>query len=381
MRRKLWLWAFLVIVAIAVVAILLIRRTEKQTATVTIGHISPLTGDAAIWGNWEKDGIELARNQINAAGGIDGRQLMVIHEDDQGDPSTAVSAFQSLTSARGVRVIIGGSLSSTTLAMAPGANRDKVILLTPSAQSPKLAQAGPFVFRIFASSTIEGAHLAQLAMDSKVSSASILYINNDYGVGLNAVISEKNRGVIKILDAEAYSADARDFRTQIQKTLVQVKPDAIFLLGYPTDMGTILKQMAEMGVHPKVFAPNGFEGEEVLKIAGKAAEGVVYVYPILSSNANASQIKDAFRARYGREMSVYNGMGYDATMVLAEAMRDARSHSNSEYGDALQEALHRVNYSGVTGPISFDPTGGVLGRPMEARIVKDGKFVKLETFR
>jgi branched-chain amino acid transport system substrate-binding protein len=344
-----------------------------------IGHISPLTGDEAIYGKWEKDGIDLAVDEINAGGGISGRKIAVIHEDDKSSAATAISALQSLISARDVRVVIGGSLSSTTLAMAPIAEQHKVILLTPSAQSPKISQAGDFVFRLFASSTVEGAQLAALVAKSGVSTAAIIYNNNDYGVGLRDVITEKLRGHVNVLAAEAYAGETKDFRTQIQKAVVSTKPDAVILLGYPADMGTALKQMAEMGVHPRVFAPNGFEGEEIVKIAGQAAEGVVYVYPILSDSQNAVRVKEAFRARYGHEMNVYNGMGYDSLKVLAAAIENAFKATGKLDGDPVKDALyHTQNFPGVTGPITFDQNGDVVDRPMEARVVRNGKFITLK---
>lgn len=378
MQKKLWVGIGAGVLVIGVVILLLLLRRDDRREQIVIGHVSPLTGDAAIWGTWEREGIDLAIDEINASGGVAGRQFAVLHEDDQGSPNTAVSAIQNLISARGVRIVIGGSLSGTTLAMAPIAERNKVILLSPSAQSPKISQAGDFVFRIFASSTLEGGHLADLAIRSGIRSAAILYLNNDYGVGLRTVITERIQGRIQLVAEEAYGGDTRDFRTHIQKAVRSTTPAGLFLLGYPTDMGTILKQMAELGVRTRVFAPNSFEGEEIIKIAGPAAEGVVYVYPILPDSQHVTQVRAAFRTRYGRDMNVYNGMGYDAVKILAAALSDSIRTSGATQGDSLRDALYRVrDFAGVTGPITFDQNGDVVDRPMEARVVRNGQFVKL----
>lgn len=379
-QKKLWLGVAMGVLVLAVVVLQLGFTRDGQREPIVIGHVSPLTGDAAIWGAWEREGIDLALDEINASGGVGGYRLVVLHEDDQGTPNTAVSAIQNLINARGVRIAIGGSLSGTTLAMAPIAERKKVILLSPSAQSPRISQAGDFVFRIFASSTVEGAYLADVAIRSGIRTASILYLNNDYGVGLQAVINERVRGRIQVIAEEAYGGDTRDFRTHIHKVVGSgsASPDGLFLLGYPTDMGTILKKMAEMGLRTSVFAPNSFEGEEIIKIAGSAAEGVVYVYPIIPDSERAAHVHSAFRARYGREMNVYNGMGYDAVKILAAALADSIITSGAIDGDPLKNALYRIrNFPGITGPITFDQNGDVADRPMEARVVRNGQFVRL----
>src|ERR1700741_1202433 len=145
MRTKLGI-ALVVGVAAVIAAIFLFGRIKASADPLVFGHIAPLTGDEAIFGVWEREGIELAVDEINAAGGVAGRPLTVLNEDDQGVASTAVSALQYLISAKGVRIVIGGTLSGTTLAMAPVAMQNKVVLLSPSAQSPKIAEAGDFIF-------------------------------------------------------------------------------------------------------------------------------------------------------------------------------------------------------------------------------------------
>lgn len=156
-------------------------------------------------------------------------------------------------------------------------------------------------------------------------------------------------------------------------------PGAVFLLGYQTDIATILKQMAEMGLRPRVFAPNSFEGDETVKIAGNAAEGVIYVYPVLSDTQLVERERALFRSRYNRDMNVYNGVGYDAVKLLAFGASEALKASGKPDGEALREALHSVHdFAGLTGPITFGQNGAVLDRPMEARVFRDGHFIKLD---
>ena len=362
----------MVILAVLMLSYLLSSGESKD---IKIGHIAPLTGSAAIWGDWENEGIELAVEEINMQGGIAGRRIIVIQEDDKADPKTAVSALHKLINVDKVEVVIGATLSSTTLACAPIAEREKVVLLSPSAQSPKISEAGDYIFRTFVSSTIEGKHLATLAGKFNIKTAAIMYLNNDYGLGLSNVIqpllTEKG---ISVQAVERYDTDVKDFRAQIAK-IKTIEPDAIFRLGYPTDMGTILLQIKELALNVKVIAPDSFEADEIIKTAGGAAEGVFYVYPIIPDSEVAMDIKERFRARYGKDMNIYNGMGYDAVKILAVVIERSIEQANRIDGELVKNALYELkDFPGVTGPITFDKNGDVLDRPMELRTVKNGKF-------
>jgi len=360
------------------IALLVAGCGKKEPEVIKIGHLSPLTGENARWGKWESEGIDLAVEEINSEGGIKGRRLEVIHEDDKGDATTGVSAFQKLLAQR-IQIVIGATLSGVTLACAPIAEQNKVVLLSPSAQSPKISEAGDYVFRIFASSTIEGAWLAELAKRFKVKTAAILYANIAYGVGLHQVIREKmDQSGIKILAEEGYNPDNKDFRPELQK-IKNARAEAIFLLGFPTDMGTILRQLSELGIKGLKFAPNSFEDAEIINIAQRGAEGVYYVYPILSDIEQTREVANRFRKKYNKEMNYYNGVGYDAVKILSLALESSLEESDGVKGELVKNALYKIkDFPGVTGPITFDKNGDVLDRPMEFRVVKNGKFSKLE---
>ena len=315
------------IVSIIIVSLLVFSFgcSKKEEKEIVIGHIAPLTGDAAMWGRWEVEGINLAVEEINAKGGIGGRKIKIIHEDDKADPKTAVSALQKLIAIDKVKVVIGATLSSPTLACAPVAEKNKVVLLSPSAQSPKLSEAGSYIFKLFASNSVEGKYLAKLADQFHIRKAALLYLNNDYGLGLRNVINQLlSKNKISILAEERYDADAKDFRTQIEK-IKSVKPEAIFILGYPTDMGSVLLQIKELGLKTKLFAPDAFEAEEITKIAKDSAEGVIYVYPIIPDIKANRSIKQKFYDKNKTEMNIYNAVGYDAVKILAFSIENVLS--------------------------------------------------------
>lgn len=377
-----WLMYFVLIplFLIAIIKVIdfsTLKVIQNKNNIIKIGHISPLTGENARWGKWEKDGIDLAVDQINSNGGIDGNKIEVIHEDDQGDPKIAVTIMQKFIN-QGIQAVIGPSLSGAVLACAPLANNNRVVSLTPSAQSPKITYAGDYIFRIFASNSVEGPKLFQLAMSMNVKRVAILYANIEYGVGLYSVIKEEIiKNNITLLTAEAYDANSTDFRSQLVK-IKNAEPDGIFLLGFPSDMAVILRQMKELNVPGLKFAPNSFEEEEIIDNSQGGAEGVYYVYPILSDSSNAKIIREQFEQRYKKEMNYYNGVGYDAVKVFEIAIKKVIGKYKGEIsGENIKDELYRINYAGVSGPISFDSNGDIKDRPMEFRVVRNGTFTKI----
>jgi len=351
-------------------------KTKTEIFTVNMGHIGPLTGETAIYGNWEKEGIELALSDLSSADSS--LKLNVIHEDDKGEPTLAVSAIQKLISSDHTPYIIGATLSSTTLACAPIAEKNKVVLITPSAQSPKISEAGDYTFMLFVSSSIEGKYLANLADSFHLKSVAMITVNNDYGMGLQKVLeTEMSHRNIKILNEESFESNNKDFRTQLTK-IKQSKPDGIFMLAYPTDIANILLQIQGLGIKSHLLAPDAFEADEIIKTAGSAAEGVVYVYPILPNQELTKSVSEAFKSKYGKDMNVYNATGYDAVKIAYTIIKKLRGEGKSVTGENIKNELYKLkDFPGVSGPITFDKNGDVTERPMENRVVKDGKFQKL----
>lgn len=357
---------------------LILFSSCSRNDQILIGHISPLTGENARWGIWERDGIELAVEQINQGGGINGRTIRVIHEDSQGDPKVAISALQKLIN-QDVQAVIGATLSGTTLACAPIAEENKVVLMTPSAQSPKISAAGEYIFRIFASNVVEGTKIVELSSKFDIEKAGILYANTEYGVGLYSVVSQQleNKGV-SVTVGQAYNPDNKDYRSQLSK-IKEVNCDAIFLFGFPKDMANILRQMKELGINSLIFAPNSFEEQEIIDLSQGAAEGVYYAYPVLDSLKRAKEIMQSFSDKYGDRMNYYNGVGYDATMIFINALKESLKQYDEVRGEYIKNVLYKMKeYNGVTGPISFDSNGDVKDRKMEFRRVQNGKFIRIE---
>ena len=370
--KKTWIVIGIILVLV-LVTILVIVETKKRPKEIKIGAILPLTGDAALYGQNIKKGIDLATAEINQKGGIHGAKITVIYEDSKANPTEGVSAFNQLVDIYGVPVVIGDAVSSVTLAIAPIADRKKVVVLSPLSSAPAITQAGDFIFRNVPSDLFGGRVAAYFAArDQGWKSLAILYANNDFGVGLKEVFSKwvKSLGS-KIVASEAYEQGNTDFRTQLIK-IKQANPDAIFLVGY-REAPQILIQAKELGVKSYLLGTGLLEDPKIIDLAKQASEGVFFTqlqYTPDSSEQDVKQYADNFKNRYGSKADIIAAYGYDAMKVLAFAM--GKSDLSPE---KIKEELYKVkDFKGVTGEISFDENGDVI-QPMGVKIIKNGVFV------
>ena len=368
--KKVWIPIIVVIVALATIIPL---SCKKEPETIKIGVVLPLTGDGAAYGQKEKEGVELAIDEINNSGGINGVKLTGKYEDSQGAPGPAVSATQKLITQDKVKIIIGDAFSSPTLAMVPITDKNKIILMSPSASSPKLSGASQYFFRIWPSDIAEGSQMAEIAMGRmKLRSFATLTGNNEYAQGLRGVFETtvtKNGG--KILVSEIYNEGDKDFRSQLTK-IKSASPDAIYLAGYYKEFALILKQAREIGIKSQFLSCGTFHEPEIIKIAGKAAEGVVFVQPYFDRKSPDPAIQKFvlnYEKKFNSEAGVYAAHSYDAMMTLGEAMKIGYKNT-----DMIRDNLLKLkDYSGATGKITFI-TGGDVIKTARVMTVKNGQF-------
>lgn len=345
----------------------------KKEEQIKIGAILPLTGDAALYGDSLKKGVDLALTQINSKGGIKGRPVTVIYEDSKAVPADGVAAFQKLVDINRVIAVIGDAVSSVTLAFAPIAEKNGVVVLSPLSSAPALTNAGDFIFRNVPSDLYGGRVAAYFsAKDQSWGKLAILYINNDFGVGLKRVFSEnvENLGG-KIVAGEAYEPGARDFRTQLLK-IRATNPEAIFIVGYG-EVPQILIQAKEIGLKTKFLGTGLLEDPNVIKVAKEAAEGIYFTqlqYDASSNNPLVVAFVGAFTKKYNTKPDIIAAYGYDAMELLSFAIE--RSNLTSE---GIRDQLYKVkNFHGVTGDLIFDKNGDVI-QPMGIKTVRNGEFV------
>lgn len=365
-------WVGLVIGLAVVIAVALILRA-RSNREILVGCITPLTGEGASYGVATTRGITLAAERINAEGGIDGRPLQFLCEDDQMSGRVATSAIQKLTEIDKVPVILGAFGSSVTLAIAPIAEEKHVVLFSASSTADTIKYAGDYVFRNVPPNSAQGTTAADFA-DSFLGAqrASILHISNDYGVSLTQAFRTRflaNGG--QILSVETYNPGASDFRAQLTKIRAE-RPDIVFYPGHYQESGFVLRQARELGLTATFVGGDGSYAPELIEIAGPAAEASYYTLMSVDfegPNSDVQRFRSAYQSKYGEEPGVYSAYAYDAFLMIAEAIRRGGYNANG-----IKDALGAMDdFQGITGPTRFDRYGEV-DKDFGVVEVRDGAF-------
>jgi branched-chain amino acid transport system substrate-binding protein len=343
---------------------------KKGAKEIKIGAIVPLTGDNAVYGIALKKGMDLGLEEINSYGGINGKKLTLIFEDDQAEPQKGVNAFIKLTKVDKVPMVIGAMFSAVTLAIAPIAEQQKTVLLSPTSSAVDITNAGDYIFRIYPSDSFDGVFLADFAVNNlKAKTTSILYIQVTSVSAIVKVFKERfqeNGG--KILDEEVYAEGATDFRTQLVK-IKKSDPDIIFLPGYLREMAIQLTQAKELGIKKPILTISTFYDSRIFDLAKDATEGVIFSTPFFDPESQTPVVKqfvDSFTKKYGEKPNIWAGYGYDAVKISALALQKGGTQSNQ-----IKEELYKIkDFPGVTGTTTFDKNGDVI---KELRVLKATK--------
>lgn len=369
--RKLTFYMFVVILVI----ILGITGCTKKEDVIKIGAILPLTGDAAPWGVPVRNAAQMAVDEINKTGGINGRQIEFIVEDSQCDPKTGVSAVQKLLTTDKPIAILGAVCSSVSLAVAPIIERNELVMISPASTNPKLTEAGDYFFRVVPSDDLRSKVFAKYIYEKGIKSLDILYINNEGGVGATRAFNgEYIRLGGSIQLQEAYEQDRNDFRSQLTK-VKQSKAEAVVFVSYPNDVAVLLRQSKELNIRKPIYClTEALDDPAVIKLAGNAAEGIEYILAAKPDNEYVVRFSENYRKKYGADPPTYAAEGYDVIKLL----RDILSREDVTTSKNIKNALYKIkDYQGVSGIISFDSNGDVL-KPMSIKRIEDGKPVVIK---
>lgn len=384
---------FWAIVAVAVLIIIIaVARSPRggapqgdsgaQIGPVVIGGVVPLTGDGASYGIPIQRAAELAVEEINAAGGIDGREAKVVWEDGKCDAKDSTAAAQKLINVDQVRVIFGGVCSSETLAIAPLAEAAKVLVVSPSATSPDVTAAGDFIFRTSPSDAAAGAVAADYAF-SKMSARKIAVISEtkDYAQGLRGVFKEKFAALGgEIVADETYNTGDTDMRTQILKVKT-AEPDVVYLLPQtPTPGVLLLKQLAANGVTAKRLTAEVMIGRNVVAENQADMEGLTGIENWFDEKGElASAMLAKYKERHGEEPPFPSFMTnmYSQFYLLKQGIE---AHGlNTE---ALRDWLYGLkDWSHALGSLTFDKNGDPVGLPYSVKKVEGGELKEVEVYR
>jgi branched-chain amino acid transport system substrate-binding protein len=289
---------------LVILSIVFWTRFIKKDTSFRFGAVLPLSGDIAEYGKRCKAGMDLAVEKVNGSGGINGREVSIIYEDTRGNAKDGVSALNKLVSVDDVKYVVGDVASSVTLAIEPIATRNKVILFSPAASSPKLTGISPFFFRDWPSDLFEATVLAEFVhKELKFKNVAILYVNNDYGLGLRDEFKrhfEELGGSISVSDA--YEQGANDFRAQLAK-IKDAAPEAVYLAGYHREMAQATKQMRELGITVQILGDADYGVEELLEISGSASEAAIYSIPEYEPQRGSQTEKDFAASFYSAHKS------------------------------------------------------------------------------
>ncbi len=370
MVRK--LIAVAVMVHLGVFALACPGWSQTQQESLVVAVAGPYTGTSAQDGNAIKNGAALAADLLNKKGGINGRKLELIFADDRSDPKEAATVANKLANDKRVLAVIGHFNSSCTLAGAPIYNRAGVIEISAGSTSPAVSKAGPFTKRVIVTDAFQGDFVARwMVKDEGFKKIAILYENDDYGLGLKDVMSDKvpSYGGQVVGVESYYLGETKDFTPYITK-LKALNPDALFIGGLYTEAALIAKQASDVGWTPPIFGVDGLYSTALTELGGKAVEGVRvagFFHPALPDPMVQQFVKD-FKAMYNREPGTYEAFGYDAMLVLATAIEKGGADRL-----AVRNFLSTIELKGVTGVNTFDEHGDVVKDPIKL-IVKDGKF-------
>jgi branched-chain amino acid transport system substrate-binding protein len=272
-----------------------------------------------------------------------------------------------------VLAVIGHYNSSCTLAGAPIYNKSKLVEVSAGSTSPAVSKAGPYTFRVIVTDAFQGDFLARwMVKDESLKKIAIMFENDDYGVGLKdvmlKVIPEYGGQIVGV--ESYYLGETKDFTPSITK-LKALKPDALFIAGLYNEAALIAKQAADVAWTPRIYGVDGIYSSALVNLGGKAVEGVCvsgFFHPEMPSSIVQQYVKE-YKEKYNKEAGTYDAFGYDAMLVIAEAM--AKGGTDRE---SIKNYLTTLKgLSGVTGINTFDENGDVLKDPFKL-VVRDGKF-------
>lgn len=384
------------IIAFAVVALLAMsmcfaggdKESSADGAVVKIGFIGPLTGDYANYGTLCRQAVEMAIDEINAKGGVNGASIKLFAEDSEGDSQKALAAMEKLSSSDKVCAIIGPVLTGETFSVAERAQAEGIVIITPSASHKDITNVGDYIFRTTPSDGLQGEvagkYWSQVLGYTKL---AVLYAKNDYSQGLYESMSETfTQDGGQIVAAETFMVGDKDFKTQLTK-LKNTDAQAIYLPDYTAEMAQILEQAAQLGIDKPFLSGDGFLSEEIYSLAGQYTDGVVYTASARVEESNKNkEFKDAYTARWGIGPDSFATNAYDATYILVSVIEKVGTDRK-----AIKTGMEQVkDFEGVNGIINFAPNGdlvayqgiyevhGTTPEYVGAFAVEDGKLVQVQ---
>ena len=340
---------------------------------VVVGSVTPLSGKLAVYGEGFQQAMLLALDEVNAAGGINGKPMKILFEDNNSTAKDSVSAIQKLITVHKLPVIFGPAASSNFLAVCPIAQENKTILIGAESAAAEITKCGDYVFRVFPSDELQGKGASELALSLGYKEVVLTYINNDWGVGLGKVFKDNFvRAGGKIIDEFSHDEGKTDYRSEVLR-IKKYSPKAAVNLTYIKEGATMLKQAYETGLKVQWLMGSASKSPKLVELAGEAAEGIIGTYPTFSQETpQYKHFKEAWEKKYpGKKIPIFGEYNYDMVHLTAKALKTTKSMSAADIRQALIDASK--GYMGATGDKTFDQNGDV-GAQYGKWTVKSGKI-------
>jgi len=356
------------------------ETTENSGDTIKVGEFASLTGSEATFGQSSHKGTQLAVDEINAGGGVLGKKIELLTEDNQSQAGQSATVVRKLISSDGVVAMLGEVASSRSMEAAPICQESKIPMISPASTNPKVTEAGDYIFRVCFIDPFQGTVMADFARRTlHLTSVAVLSdVKSDYSMGLAKFFKAGFAdGGGKIISDQNYSGGDKDFNAQLT-AIKAANPDGIFVPGYYTEVGLIALQAKQLGLNVPMFGGDGWESSSLVPIGGAALEGdyfSTHFSPEDSSPTVQSFVKN-YKAKYNNETpDAMAALGYDSAMMLADAMKHAGSTDGAKVRDALAA---EKNFPGVTGNITMDANRNA-SKPAVILAIKDGAFKYVAT--
>ncbi|HXD32792.1 MAG TPA: ABC transporter substrate-binding protein [Pyrinomonadaceae bacterium] len=348
---------------------------------ILVGYYGDLSGRTSNFGQSAKKGVEMAIAEVNGSGGVLGRQIKLVAEDDEGRPERATTVVTKLIDQDKVIALLGETTSGNTLAAAPKAQTAKVPMISPAATNPAVTEVGDYIFRVCFIDPFQGEVMAKFAANTlKAKTAAIMLdFNSPYSRGLTQYFEKsftKLGGTV--LDRQAYTQGDRDYKGQLT-AIRSHNPDVIYVPGYYGEVGVIAKQAQQLGIKKPLLGGDGWDASQLWELGGDALDGD-YISNHYSVDDPAPAIQKfvaAYKGRYEIVPDAVAALGYDAMMLLAESMKRAGTTSGPQLRDAIAQTK---NYPGVTGTITIDEQRNAVKPAVVLKLLQQ-KYVYMETIQ
>jgi branched-chain amino acid transport system substrate-binding protein len=347
---------------------------------ILVGEYGSLTGPQATFGTSTHNAIIMAAEEINRAGGIKGKKMTVITEDDESRSDQAVTVVTKLISQNNVLAVLGEVASSCSIAAGPICQSNKVPMISPSSTNPAVTQIGDYIFRTCFTDNYQGKYIAEFGSKfceetGKPKTAAILTdIKNDYSQGLTTIIEQVFTQMGgRIVGKQSYSNGDSDFRSQLT-TIKGLNPSIIFVPGYYTDVGQMARQRVDLGMTTPLVGGDGWESPKLIEIGGKALDGCYYTTHYVADDPTpvVRNFVTKYKDRFGAKPDAMAALGYDATYVLADALKRTKKLD----GPSLRDAIAATKgYVGVTGTITLGPDRNPVGKKIVVDEVLNNQLI------